>query len=514
MSRNRFPAAAGFLLPNFLGLVFFIIFPVALSLWMAFTNWSLKPAVGLEFVGLRNFQDLLGVRAINHGRLPVALGYVLASLAALAAIVVGLWANFGNWRGLKLSGLLFATAAAALLAAVFIRAFGAGRSWGQWVPVEAGAGSFLAALFIGAAGIILMRREDATWRFGAGIIPGLLLVGGIAGQAALDSAMWSTYELRDPRFWQYLYNTLFLMSAIPVGIGGALALAMLLNDPFPVHSRRRQWAMAGVLAGVGLCICAALYGASLGLEQSAGLERTAVLLRNGAMLFLVLCGVSALGVAFNVVAFRTLFYLPTFTAGVALMILWKALYNHESGPINALIGGAVGYLEPLARSAGFHGLAGWLLEHAKPMWLGDTRLAKPALMVMGLWIGMGGTTMLLYLAALSNVPRDLLDAAEVDGAGRWGRFRHVIWPSLAPTTFFISVMSVIGGLQGGFEQARVMTGGGPEGSTTTLSFYIYNKAFQDLDLGYAAAIAWILFAFIFLATALNWKFGRGMEVDL
>jgi len=131
---------------------------------------------------------------------------------------------------------------------------------------------------------------------------------------------------------------------------------------------------------------------------------------------------------------------------------------------------------------------------------------------MGVWTAIGGTNMLLYLAGLSNVPRELLDAAEVDGANRWARFRHVTWPQLAPTTFFISIISIIGGFQGGFEQARVMTGGGPAGSTTTLSYYIYNKAFQELDLGYAAAISWVLFAVIFTATALNWRFGKELEV--
>jgi multiple sugar transport system permease protein len=134
-------------------------------------------------------------------------------------------------------------------------------------------------------------------------------------------------------------------------------------------------------------------------------------------------------------------------------------------------------------------------------------------MFMGLWTAAGGMNMLLYLAALSNVPKDLLDAAEVDGAGAWKRFRHVTWPQLAPTTFFISIMAVIGGLQGGFEQARVMTAGGPAGSTTTLSYYIYTKGFTELDLGYAAAISWVLFAVIFIATAINWRFGRELEVE-
>jgi multiple sugar transport system permease protein len=211
-----------------------------------------------------------------------------------------------------------------------------------------------------------------------------------------------------------------------------------------------------------------------------------------------LWAIAALGIGFNVVAFRTLFYLPTFTAGVALMILWKALYNPQTGPIN------------VGLNALFHTL-GWQIE--APRWLGSIEWAKPALILMGVWTSIGGTNMLLYLAGLSNVPKELLDAAEVDGAGAWNRFRHVTWPQLAPTTFFISIMAIIGGLQGGFEQARVMTGGGPAGSTTTLSYYIYNKAFQDLDMGYAAAISWVLFAIVFVATALNWKFGRGLEVD-
>jgi multiple sugar transport system permease protein len=83
----------------------------------------------------------------------------------------------------------------------------------------------------------------------------------------------------------------------------------------------------------------------------------------------------------------------------------------------------------------------------------------------------------------------------------------VTWPQLAPTTFFIVVMSMIGGLQGGFEQARVMTQGGPAGTTTTLAYYIYTKAFEEFQIGYASAVSWVLFAVIFAVTLINWKFG-------
>jgi multiple sugar transport system permease protein len=106
------------------------------------------------------------------------------------------------------------------------------------------------------------------------------------------------------------------------------------------------------------------------------------------------------------------------------------------------------------------------------------------------------------------VPQELVEAAQIDGASRWKVFRHVTWPQLAPTTFFIVVMSFIGSLQGGFDQARVMTNGGPSGTTTTLAYYIYTKAFEEFQIGYASAVAWVLFTVIFVITLLNWKFGQ------
>src|SRR5436853_3293671 len=131
--------------------------------------------------------------------------------------------------------------------------------------------------------------------------------------------------------------------------------------------------------------------------------------------------------------------------------------------------------------------------------------ARDAIILMGIWTAIGGNNMLLYLAALTNVPPELTEAAELDGASKWQLFRHVTWPQLAPTTFFIVVMSFIGGLQGGFEQARVMTAGGPAGTTTTLAYYIYTKAFEEFQIGYASAVAWVLFAAIFAITLVNWK---------
>jgi multiple sugar transport system permease protein len=262
--------------------------------------------------------------------------------------------------------------------------------------------------------------------------------------------------LRDPQFSMYSLNTIYLMLGLPVAIAGSLVLAVLLSQ------RLR-----------------------------------------------------------GIVAYRTLFYLPTFTAGVALMLLWKALYNPEFGAFNAVINRALDlvHADKLVRSLGGAGVSAptWLLS-TKNLWGLEAEYvrvgpgqwglgARDALIIMGVWIAIGGNNMLLYLAGIANIPTELVEAAQLDGAGRWAIFRNVTWPQLAPTTFFIVVMSCIGGLQGGFEQARVMTQGGPAGTTTTISYYIYTKAFEEFQIGYAAALSWILFSAIFVITMINWRLG-------
>jgi multiple sugar transport system permease protein len=212
------------------------------------------------------------------------------------------------------------------------------------------------------------------------------------------------------------------------------------------------------------------------------------------------------------VVYRTLFYLPSFTAGVALIILWKALYNPNFGPINHVIEwtfdwvGIAGVEAPRWLQS-TRNLLGLGIEHVEMTTRQFGLGARDAIILMGIWTTAGGGNMLLYLAGLSNIPPELYEAAEMDGAGAWSKFRHVTWPQLAPTTFFIVIMSFIGGLQGGFEQARVMTLGGPARTTTTLSYYIYTKAFEEFQIGYASAVAWLLFLVIFGITLFNWRYG-------
>ena len=148
-----------------------------------------------------------------------------------------------------------------------------------------------------------------------------------------------------------------------------------------------------------------------------------------------------------------------------------------------------------------------------PKWLADYYWAKPSIMIMGFWGAIGSNNMLLYLAGLSGVSQELYEAADIDGATPAQRFWNVTWPQLSNVTFFILVMSIMGGLQGGFEMARVMTNGGPAGSTTTLAYYIYTEGFGTGRLGYASAVAWTLFAMVLCVTIFNWKFGNKYTND-
>ena len=226
----------------------------------------------------------------------------------------------------------------------------------------------------------------------------------------------------DPRFWQSLYNTVFLMGVVPISILGSLLLALLMNR--------------------------ALRGITL---------------------------------------YRAIYFLPVVCPFVAVCLLWKWILNPDYGLINTLLA--------MARIDG-------------PRWLESVAWAKPGLMLMSLWIALGGYNCVLYLAGLQNIPEELYEAAALDGANWWGRLRHVTWPQLAPTTFFILTMGLIAGFQGGFTQAYLMTRGGPVGSTTTITYYIFHNAFEVFRMGRAAAIAWALFLLVFGATLINWRYWR------
>lgn len=183
--------------------------------------------------------------------------------------------------------------------------------------------------------------------------------------------------------------------------------------------------------------------------------------------------------------FRIIFFIPSIVSGVGIFLLWKWIFQPDYGMINALLG-----------QLGIDG----------PRWLESKSWAKPALMLMGFWGSVGGMHVVLYLAALQNINPELYEAAEVDGAKAWRQFWCITWPMVSPTTFFILIMGIIAGFQGGFEAAYVMTRGGPAGSTTTLSYYIYETGFQFFYMGRASAASWLLFLMVMTFTWINWKF--------
>ncbi|MGF3056703.1 carbohydrate ABC transporter permease [Microbacterium sp. YY-01] len=141
---------------------------------------------------------------------------------------------------------------------------------------------------------------------------------------------------------------------------------------------------------------------------------------------------------------------------------------------------------------------------SSPSWVADTNWALPALLIVSIWKGVGFVS-IVYLAAMQGLPSDVLEAARLDGAGRWQTFSKVILPLLSPTTFFLVITQTIAAFQA-FDIIAVMTGGGPAGSTTTLSWFIYEQAFQRSNVGYSAAGGTVMFVILMIITSLQFAF--------
>ena len=183
--------------------------------------------------------------------------------------------------------------------------------------------------------------------------------------------------------------------------------------------------------------------------------------------------------------FRVIFYLPSLVPMVALSILWLWIFNGEFGIFNQ-------FLIKLG-------------VETPPAWLLHPFLAKLAIVFMGLWTL--GQSIIIYLAALQEVPKSLLEAAELDGACWRHKLRHIILPAISPSILFNVLMGIIGSFQI-FAAPYIMTNGGPGKSTTFYLLYLYQKAFEDYDMGYASAMAWILFVIIFALTFLAMRVSR------
>lgn len=184
--------------------------------------------------------------------------------------------------------------------------------------------------------------------------------------------------------------------------------------------------------------------------------------------------------------FRTIFYLPSQTPLVATAFLWNWIYHPNFGLANALFD---------------------LVGLPPQGWLFDVHLAKPSLILITLWSGIG-VPMIIFLAGLQGVPESLYEAASLDGAGTWARFRHVTVPMVSPVIFFNLIIGIIASFQGFFTIVFLTTGGGPVYATLIYVIYIYFRAFQDFKMGYAAALSWVLFLIIMAMTAVQFVLAR------
>jgi len=241
--------------------------------------------------------------------------------------------------------------------------------------------------------------------------------------------------LKDPVFYNSIYNTGYMILRVPLGMAVSLAMAMLLNR---------------AVRGVGF--------------------------------------------------YRAAFYLPAIVPLVAASLLWMWLLNPSYGSINAFLGWII--TSPIGQAAewiisrftshGFH--------FTLPLWLKDPSWSKPSLIIMSLWSAGGG--MIIWLAGLQSIPPQLYEAASIDGAGKWAQFRNVTVPMLSPYILFNAIIGTIGTLQI-FQESYIMTEGGPADSTLFYAYYLFKQAFQFFRMGYASALAWILFVVVLALTLLQ-----------
>ena len=180
--------------------------------------------------------------------------------------------------------------------------------------------------------------------------------------------------------------------------------------------------------------------------------------------------------------FRTLFYLPVLSSSVATAAIWNWLLNPSNGLIN--------------QTLSLFGVDG-------PAWLHHSQWAMPVIVVMSVWMGFGGN-MIIFLAGLQGIPEVLYEAARIEGANKWQTFRYVTLPALSYTMFLVTTLLIINSFQV-FDQAFLLTQGGPGNSTITIVYYIYNMGFGSLQMGYASAVSLGLFIIIFLVSTLNMR---------
>ncbi|MBD0382174.1 carbohydrate ABC transporter permease [Paenibacillus sedimenti] len=188
--------------------------------------------------------------------------------------------------------------------------------------------------------------------------------------------------------------------------------------------------------------------------------------------------------------FKVAFFMPYISSTVAVAIVWMVLFHPSAGPVNQFLM-SIGIQNP-------------------PKWLADPSFALSSVMMISVWVSIG-FNMIIYLAGLQSIPKDLYEAAEIDGAGAWVRFTRITFPILSPTSFFLLVTGIISTFKV-FDLIAVTTSGGPLNSTSMIVWNLYDTAFINLRVGYASSMAVVLFALVLAITVLQW-FGQKKWVN-
>lgn len=474
-----------YLLPNILGFMAFVLFPLVFSFFMAFTNWDLTlhnmfKDEPVRWTGLDNF-----IRLVNDPNF---------------------WRFFGNTLFFMI-GIPFSIAGSLIFALLLSKNI-KGTSWAVRRTLIMSAILISSCLFL----VVLGMGGTAIALLLTGVF-GLIMIGGVAMGSTLYRTLFYTPHFTAGIATYILWKKLYAPHTGPVN----QTLTPMLDATTEVVRT-----LPPMLGNLGFWLLIAASAALLYWSQ----RRLARVWLDGDI------GQGALWSSYAFLATPWIcgfFWLPGtiapwlclgfIIAGAATIITrmkrGTPLEHAPSGKAfgtnimlacgvmvltYTLIGLSLVLYNLPAMAATPDGLTA-------PEWLTNYHWAKPALMIMALWAGLGSNQMILYLAGLTNVPEELYEAADIDGASSFAKFWNVTWPQLAPITFFIVVMAVIHGLQGGFEMARTMTQGGPAGATTTLSYFVYTEGFETGRLGFASAVAWTLFLLVFVVTIFNTKFG-------
>lgn len=180
--------------------------------------------------------------------------------------------------------------------------------------------------------------------------------------------------------------------------------------------------------------------------------------------------------------FKILFFIPYICSTVAIAAVWAALYQPSNGPINQFLK-QIGIEQP-------------------PLWLADSKYAIIAIMIISIWQALG-YQMIIFMAGLTQIPEDIYESADIDGATGFQQFWHLTVPLLAPTTFFLTITTIIGSFKV-FDLIKFLTDGGPNDASTVLVYRIYEEGFINFNMGYASALSWFLFILVIAVTSLTW----------